>query len=82
MPDVYRMVRVVAVRWLIDARIPSSTELAAAQLSSVIHATTTLPLVSSSLLFVRAILLQMALLAADMTSHICHIGLFTPDGGI
>jgi hypothetical protein len=54
----------------------------AAQLSSVIHATTTLPLVSPSLLLIGAILLQVTLLATDMTSHVCQAGLFTPDGSV
>jgi hypothetical protein len=62
--------------------MPSSRESLAAQLSSVIHATTALPLVSPSLRLVRAVLLQVTLLATYMTSHVCQAGLFTPDGGV
>lgn len=50
--------------------------------SSIIHGTTTLPLVSPSLLFVWAVLLQVSLLATDMTSHIGHIGLLASDSRI
>lgn len=49
---------------------------------SIVHSSTTLSLVDPSLLSVRTILLQMTLLVTDMTSHVSHIGLLTPDSSI
>lgn len=50
--------------------------------SLIIHGTTTLPLVSPSLLSVWAVLLQVSLLATDMTSHIGHISLLVSNSRI